>query len=194
VHQYAKIIAVLDDKPILVGHSMGGLVVQILLQRGLGAAGIAIDSAPPKGVISLRWSFLRSNWPVINPFAHKDQPYMMPLDGFRYAFAHTLSDAELRAAYDSQVVPESRRVGNGPTTAVARIDFKAQHAPLLFIAGGADRIIPASLNYDNYKKYAASPSLTEFHEFPGRTHYTLAQANWEEVADFAIDWARKNAE
>jgi pimeloyl-ACP methyl ester carboxylesterase len=168
---------------------MGGLIVQLLLSRGAGAAGVAIDSAPPKGVISLKWSFLKSNWPVISPFAAKDKPHLLTIDQFQYAFAGSLTDEELHAAYDRYVVPESRRVGNAPTTKVAQIDFAGLRAPLLFVAGGADRIIPASLNWSNYQRAGASPALTEFREFPGRTHFTLGQAGWEEVADFVIDWA-----
>jgi pimeloyl-ACP methyl ester carboxylesterase len=192
VEHYAKLIAALDEKPIMIGHSMGGLIVQLLLARALGSAGVAIDSAPPKGVVSLKWSFLKSNWPVISPFAKKSQPYLLTPEEFRYAFAHTLSPDDLRAAFDREVVPESRIVGNAPTTAAARIDFNAKRPPLLMIAGGADRIIPASLNWSNYKKYNGG-SVTEFREFPDRTHYTLAQAGWEAVSDFAIDWLRKNA-
>jgi pimeloyl-ACP methyl ester carboxylesterase len=75
---YRQVLKGLDEKPILVGHSMGGLIVQILLAEGLGAAGIAIDSAPPKGVISLKYSFLKSNWPVISPSAKVSEPFFLP--------------------------------------------------------------------------------------------------------------------
>jgi len=191
VAHHAKIVEALPEKPFLVGHSMGGLVVQLLLARGAGAAGVAIDSAPPKGVLSLSWSFLKSNWPVISPFAPKDQPHLLTLEQFRYAFAHTLTDEELRAAWGAEVVPESRRIGNGPTTPVARIDFAAPRPPLLLVAGGADRIIPASLNRKNHRKYLPSAGVTDFHELEGRTHYTLAQAGWEAVADYALGWLRQ---
>lgn len=193
VDHYAKLIASLPEKPILIGHSMGGLIVQILVARGLAVAGVAIDSAPPKGVLTLKWSFLKSNWPVVSPFAKKDQPFLPSLEQFHYAFANTLSPEELKQAYESEVVPESRRVGNGSTSAIAKIDFTAEHAPLLFVAGGADHIIPASLNWKNYQKYARSKGTTEFHEFPGRAHYTLAQKGWEEVADYVLGWLRENA-
>jgi pimeloyl-ACP methyl ester carboxylesterase len=188
VAEMARTVEAVDEKPLLIGHSMGGLVVQLLLQRQLGVCGVAIDSAPPKGVLSFKWSFLKSNWPVVSPFANKDQPYLLTLEDFRYAFAHTLSDEALKAAYERDVVPESRRVGNGPTTAAAKIDFTAARPPLLFVAGGADRIIPASLNASNHKKYAASAGITAIKAFPGRTHYTLAQEGWESIADFVLDW------
>ena len=93
--------------------------------------------------------------------------------------------------YEAQVVPESRLVGNAPPTPVAKIDFRAPRPPLLPIAGAEDHIIPASLNRSNHGKYANSPSVTDFKEFPGRVHYLLAQAGWEEVADYALSWAEK---
>ena len=188
-----KVVRGLDEPPILIGHSMGGLVVQLLLARGLGAAGVAIDSAPPKGIISLKYSFLKSNWGVIGPGADKDVAFLPSLEQFQYAFAHTHGDDEVRAIYERLVVPESRKVGNGPTTAVAKIDFDKPRAPLLFVAGGEDHIIPASLNWKNYDAYEDSPALTEFREFPGRVHYTLGEKGWEEVADFAVDWAEHAA-
>jgi hypothetical protein len=143
-------------------------------------------------VISLKWSFLKSNWPVISPAAKIDLPISLSLEAFHYAFAHTLPLEEVKRVYDAQVVPESRRVGKGPTTATAKIDFSHRRAPLLFIAGGEDHIIPASLNRANYQRYRASAGITDFREFPGRTHYTLGQTGWQEVADFAIGWISAN--
>lgn len=191
--RYREALRGLDEKPILIGHSMGGLIVQLLLQEGLGAAGIAIDSAPPKGVISLKYSFLKSNWPAISPFAKLREPISLSLDQFKYAFVNTLPPDQQQAAYDTQVVPESRQVGKGPTTDTAKIDFARARPPLLLIAGEKDHIIPASLNRDNFRKYAKSPSITEFKEFPGRDHWIIAETGWQEVADFALAWIQKNS-
>jgi pimeloyl-ACP methyl ester carboxylesterase len=190
VTHFEKLLRAMPEKPALVGHSMGGLLVQLLLARGLATAGVAIDSAPPKGVLSLKWSFLKSNWPMISPFAPKHEPHLLTLEQFRYAFAHTLTDAELRTAYAEEVAPESRLVANGPTTPIAKIDFAAPRPPLLLVAGGADRIIPASLNRKNFRKYPPSAGVTDFHEFPGRAHYTLGQSGWQEVADYVLDWLK----
>jgi pimeloyl-ACP methyl ester carboxylesterase len=188
VQMYADILGKMEPKPVLVGHSMGGLIVQLLLQRGLGSAGIVIDSAPPQGIISLKWSFLKSNWGVISPSANKDEPFLPTRSDFQYAFGNSLSETELRAAYDKLVVPESRRVGNGPTGDVAKIDFSKSRPPLLILAGEDDHIIPASLNWDNFKAYAKTPAFTEFHAFAGRTHFTLGQAGWQDVADASLAW------
>jgi pimeloyl-ACP methyl ester carboxylesterase len=188
VQRYADFVKTLDEPPILVGHSMGGLIVQLLLQRGLGAAGVAIDSAPPKGVISLKYSFLKSNWAVISPSARIEEPIALSFEDFQYAFVNDLPPAVQRAAYDRHVVPESRRVGKGPDTDAAKIEYARPRAPLLFVAGGEDHIIPAGLNRKNYGKYDATPSITDFREFPGRTHWTIAQDGWREVADYVLAW------
>jgi pimeloyl-ACP methyl ester carboxylesterase len=192
LEHYRKIIRALDEKPILIGHSMGGLIVQKLLQEGLGVAGVAIDSAPPKGVITLAWSFVKSNWPAINPFVSKSKPIFLDEAAFHYAFTNTLSAAETHAAWQSEVVPESRRVGKGPTTDAAAIDFARARPPLLLIAGEKDHIIPAQLNRKNFERYGGA-SITDFKQFPGRDHWILASDGWREVADYVAAWldARK---
>jgi alpha-beta hydrolase superfamily lysophospholipase len=186
--RYAAFIGTLDSKPVLIGHSMGGLVVQLLLQQGLAVAGIAIDSAPPLGVFALSWPFLKSNWPTINPLISKHTPYLMPFEQFQYTFVHTLPPDEQRAAYDRYVVPESRWVARGPVSLAARIDFSAPRAPLLLIAGVEDHIIPAVLNARNCMRYPRSAGVTDYKEFPGRTHFIIGQPGWEQVADYALTW------
>ncbi len=191
IEHHAKIIRALDEKPILIGHSMGGLITQILLQRDLAAAGVAVDSGPPLGVLTTKLSFFKVNWPVINPFVSATEPYYMSFEEFQYAFVNTLPAAEQRTAYDNHAVPESRQVGRGALSNLTKVDFSKAHAPLLLIAGSADHIIPPSLNKTNYEKYKASPSITDFKEFAGRTHFIIGQKNWEEVADYVLAWVKE---
>ena len=189
IDHHVRVLQALPEKPVVMGHSFGGLLTQLMLQRNLAAAAVAIDSVPPQGVISLAWSFIRSLWPVVNPLVGS-RPYYMPFRDFQYAFGNDLSLAEQRAGYDADIVPESRRFGRGALTSAARVDFKQRHAPLLMIAGEKDHIMPASLNRRNYRRYQKSPSITEFKEFPGRAHYSIiAGPGWEEIADYALDWA-----
>lgn len=194
VEYYADVTSKLAEKPILIGHSMGGLVVQILLQRDLAAVGVAIDSAPPIGVFTTQWSFIKSNWPVISPFVSKHAPYFMPFEHFQYTFVHTLLPEEQKAAYDKFVVPESRRVGSGSLSAAAKINFAKPHPPLLMIAGSEDHLIPAGLNHSNYEKYKASPSATNYRVFNRRTHFIIDQQDWEEIADYIASWLTKNTD
>ncbi len=148
---YSEFIRGLDQKPILIGHSMGSLVVQCLLQMDMAVAGVAIDSAPPMGVLTASWSFLKSNWPHINPFAPLSEPMEMTFERFQYTFVNTFPLQEQHAAYDRYVVPESRRVPRESLT--TRIDFHKPHVPLLLVAGSNDNIIPASLNKVNSRRY-----------------------------------------
>jgi alpha-beta hydrolase superfamily lysophospholipase len=169
--------------PILIGHSMGGLVVQALLSRGAGSLGIAIDPAPPFGVRSFAFSHLRANLPVLWP---SRAPIVPTLSPWKYAFWHTGSDEEVRRAFEAEVVPESRLVGKGPLGPEAKIDFTAKRPPLLMIAGELDTIIPASLVRKAAARYDSANAPTEVAEFTGRTHYLCGQPGWEEVADRCV--------
>ena len=186
---HVRTIEGLDEPPILIGHSFGGLLTQLMLNRGLGAAGVAIDSAPPQGILTTEPSFLRSAWPLLNPFTPASRPYLMPFSHFRYTFVNGMPLEEQRRAYDENVVPESLRLVRGGLGASARIDFKKAHAPLLFIAGENDHIIPAALNRANFERYKLSASRVEFIEFPGRNHFGVAAPGWTEITDYALDWA-----
>ena len=190
VNQFEKIINGFDSPPALIGHSMGGLAAQILINRGLGACGIAIDPAPPAGVFTTKWSFLKANFPVINPFKG-NTPDLISFSRFSYAFVNELPTQEQHDAYESFVVPESRNVPRSSTGKAGKVDFRKEHNPLLIIAGGNDNIIPSSLNLSNYKKYSNKTSRTDFKEFAGRTHFIIGQENWQEVAEYVIDWIGK---
>jgi len=185
VDQFAAVCRSLPTPPIVVGHSMGGLIAQILLARGLARLGVALDSAPPRGVKSTAWSHLRANAPILWP---GKAPIVPSLASWRYAFWHTGSDAEVRAAFDAEVVPESREVGRGPLGPAGAIDFSAARGPLLMVAGELDRIIPAALNKKNAARYHKTAAPTELAVMPGRTHYLCGQPGWEEVADTVARW------
>lgn len=181
----------LPEKPILIGHSMGGLVVQILIERKKGVAGICISSAPPKGIFSFKWSFLKANLPTINPF--KGNSVCLPtVKWYQYAFCNTMTIEQTKIEYDKFVVPESRNIPRSSTKSDGKVDFKKAHNPLLFIAGEKDHIIPSSLNMKNLNAYKDKNSKKEFKEFPRRTHYICGQQNWEEVAAFIREWIERN--
>lgn len=179
----------LPEKPILIGHSMGGLLTQILINEGRGVAGVCIDSAPPQGIFTAAWSFLRWNLPVINPLAGNSVFYPT-VEWFHGAFCNTMSLTETRQEFDQFVVPESRNIPLSSTMSAGKVDFRKPHAPLLFIAGERDTIVPASLNRRNFNAYRDTNSRREFKEFPGRSHYICGQPGWEEVTGFVLEWVR----
>lgn len=180
---YRAAIDEMPEPPIVVGHSMGGLIVQILLREGRVRAGVAIDSAPPSGVQTLKWSFLRSNVPVL---LKRRKPFVPSRSWFAYAFDHTLDEAELERVWREHAVPESGKIARDSTTKLAKIDPTADRPPLLLIAGEEDHIIPASLVRKNRDFYRGPQ--TDFQAFPGRTHRICGQDGWEEVAGHVDGW------
>jgi pimeloyl-ACP methyl ester carboxylesterase len=187
-----KVIKGLDEKPVIMGHSFGGLLTQLLLQRDLGVAGVAVDGAPPPGVIPTQLSFLRFSWPWINPLIPATKPWYMTFKQFQFAWTHTLPLAEQHAAYEAVIVPESRGLYRSALTPDAKIDWTRSRAPLLIIASEKDHIFHPAVNKANAEKYSKSSSITEFKVFPGRTHYTVvAGKGWEEVSDYALNWLQR---
>jgi pimeloyl-ACP methyl ester carboxylesterase len=181
------LIDALPERPVLVGHSIGGLLVQRLVNDGCAHAGVSISSAPPQGVVSFSPHFLRANFPHVNPLAG-NKPVLMTPERFHYAFCNTLTRAASDDAFDRLVVPESRNVPRSTLGRSARIDFAAPHAPLLFLTGDRDHLTPVAMVRRNAHKYTAGPGQVECREFAGRSHYICGEEGWEEVADAALAW------
>ncbi len=200
VDHYEKIIRSLDVPPILIGHSFGGLFVEMLLDRGAGCAGVAIDPAPPKYVLpfyypSVTKSFLRI---LLTPGGWR-KIFHWSLKEFSYAFTHTLPANEQKAAYDRYVVPETGRIFFQASFALfnnrTRVNFKnPSRAPLLLIAGSEDKVCPAAQIRNNHKMYRGSRTVTDFKEFGGRTHWLIAQKGWEEVAGYIEGWLNRQGD
>ena len=190
VDHYDRIIRELDRPPIIVGHSFGGLTTQLLLNRGLGAAGVAIGTAPPKGILLLPPSTLRASFPALkNPF---DRNGLCPISRkqFHWRFMNTLSLQESDRIYDEQYIPGTNRPFFDALGSSAAVDSgMAQRPPLLLVAGGEDHISPISLNRKILKLQGKAPSATELKEYPGRPHYMAGLDGWDEIADYALNWA-----
>jgi pimeloyl-ACP methyl ester carboxylesterase len=194
---YEKVVRPLDEPPILMGHSFGGLVVQMLLDRGLGAAGVAIDPAPPKGVLRLPPAQLKAASPVLSNPANYKRTVALTFEQFRYGFANVMTESDGRAAYERDAIPGPGRVlfqaafANLNPRAATKVNYRNDtRAPLLLIAGSEDHTVPASVVRENYGKYRHSKAVTSLKEFPGRSHLLIAQDGWEEVAEHALSWAQ----
>lgn len=200
VDYYEGIVRSLDSPPIIIGHSFGGAFTEILLDRGLGAAGIAIDAAGVRGILNLPFSQLKAGFPILKSPSNIHKAVALTAEQFHYAFTNTLSEADSRAAYERYAVPGPGRVlfqgalANLNPHSPAAVDFKrTDRPPLLLIAGGADNLVPAVIDKAAADHYAKSGAITEYKLFPGRSHWTIAESGWEEVADYALDWATRNA-
>ena len=199
VDSYDTIIRGLDQPPIIIGHSFGGLVTQLLLDRGLGSAGVALGTAAPKGVLKLPLSTLRAAWPALkNPFGKNDDA-PLSRDQFYWCFTNALTREDSDAVYDRYYIPGASLpffqagYANFNPGAVTKVNYKnPNRPPLLLVTGTEDRICPPSVCLANWKQQRHAPSATEHREYRGRCHFP-GQDGWEEVADFMLEWTTGNA-
>lgn len=201
IDHYDAIIRELASPPIIMGHSFGGAFAEVLLDRGLGAAGVAIDAAAVKGITRLPFAQLKSAFPVLKNPANNHRAVPLTAAEFRYAFANTMSEEDSLAAFERYAVPGPGRVlfqgafANFNPRAGTKLDFKNDdRAPLLLIAGENDHTVPAVVDRSAAKHYRKSNAITEYKEFPGRSHFIIGQDGWEEVADYALAWALDHAQ
>lgn len=193
VMNVVKLIDTLPEKPIVVGHSMAGLVIQKLIELDKAVAGVSINGAPPKNVLA-PFSTVKIVWPAVN-FFKGHTTYMGSRDWYNRAFFNTLSPAEAAKAYEAIAVPESRKIGQDTLTkSFSKVDFNKPHQPLLFIAGEKDAIFPPALTRKIAGRYKDSNSVVDYKEFPGRSHYICGENGWEEIADYIIEWVKNQLE
>lgn len=195
---YEKFLDTLPEEPVLMGHSFGGLLVQVLLSRGRGAAGVAIHPAGVKGVLRVPISSLRATSPVFRNPANRRRTVALTAEQWHYAFCNTLPREESDELYRRYAVPAPGRplfqavTANFDPHAATKVDFrKPDRAPLLFIGGLADHTVPASVVREAKAHYHSG--LVELKEFPGRPHFTGGVPGWEQVADFALEWSMRVA-
>jgi pimeloyl-ACP methyl ester carboxylesterase len=200
VERLEGVVGGLPSPPILIGHSAGGAFTQILLDHGFGAAGVAINSAPTEGVRAVPLSQVRSTFPVLKNPANRHKAVGFTHEQWRYAFTNTFTEEESRRLYERYAIPASGRIlfnsvlaNFEPGPQETWVDYgNDDRAPLLFIAGSEDHLMPPKVQRSNAKHYK-SATITEVREFEGRAHLLPSQDGWEEVADYALDWALANA-
>ena len=196
VDHYERIIRKLDSLPIIMGHSLGGIVTQMLVDRGLASAAVPIAPGQPAGVPVLPFSTLRSGFSVLgNPFTFNGAPPLSESQ-FHYAFCNHLDAAGSKRVYDRLCVPAAARVLWDAALSVfnpwgaTKVSYRNDRAPMLFIAGTKDHVVPTRTAKATVRKYKRkSTAVTEYKEYTGRTHYIVGQDGWEEIADYALQWA-----
>jgi pimeloyl-ACP methyl ester carboxylesterase len=185
---FAEVINELPGIPVIIGHSIGGLVVQLLLQRGLGSAGVAIHSFPPAGINTFKFSFVKAVWEAMAFFTTARETYLVSFQKWKRSFANGMSCDLQKELYYKYAIPESKGIIRDAFKCTEKINFNKPHAPLLFTSGCRDRLIPASLNYVNYKNYKKGNSITGYKKFKTHGHLVFDTPAWEEEAGFIFSW------
>jgi alpha-beta hydrolase superfamily lysophospholipase len=194
VDHYDGLIRALDSPPIIMGHSYGGLTTQLLLDRGLGAAGVAIATAPPMGIFPLPVSTLRSGLPALkNPF-NRNGLAGLSRKQFRYRFTNTVRQQESDRIYDEHYIPGTNRAFFDSLGSSARITYtNPARPPLLLAYGTEDHISPPAVNNKVLKRQSKAPSATAAKEYAGRPHFLAGLDGWEDLADDALNWALEHS-
>lgn len=189
VDHYARIINTLPVPPLIIGHSFGGLVAQLLLDRGIGRAGVAVAPAPFAGIVP-DGTTLAGALPILLRWNGWNRPYTISRQHFAMNFANTMDAASQQAAFERLVVPTSGRIFYQAATGIGLVIHpKERLQPLLIIEGEMDRTVTPSMARTAFEKQRKSPSRTDFKQFAGRSHFILSEPGWEEVADYALNWA-----
>ena len=196
---FADIIADLDDDPVLVGHSFGGLIVEKLLGQGIGAGAVAIDPAQIKGVLPLPLAQLRAGLPGLGNPANLHKAVSLTAKEFRFGFGNALSEDESDALYERWTIPSPARplfqaaAANFVMHSQAAVDTANQtRGPLLLISGTADHTVPDVVTRSTLKQYRDSAAVTDLKQFEGRGHSLTIDAGWHEVAHAVLDWLKTN--
>jgi pimeloyl-ACP methyl ester carboxylesterase len=200
VEHVGAVVRALDTPPILIGHSAGGTITQLLLDRGLGACAVVLNSAPTEGVRVTPLSQLRSTWTVLKNPANRHRAVGLTEEQWHYAFTNTFPEEESRALYRRYHIPASGRIlwnsvlaNLMPGPQDAHVDYGNEaRPPLLFVSGGEDHIMPPAVQRSNAAHYRGT-TVTEIREYPGYAHLLPAQPGWERIADEVLDWALAHA-
>jgi pimeloyl-ACP methyl ester carboxylesterase len=199
VEHLESVVGALEAPPIIMGHSAGGVFTQLLLDHGFGAAGVAINSAPTEGVKRVPLAQVKATFPVLKNPANRHRAVGFTFEQWEYAFTNGFGEEKSRALYERYHIPASGNVFWGSALANIHpgkddtwVDYdNANRVPLLFISGSEDHLMPPAIQKSNAKHYS-DELVTEVVEFEG-PHLLPSRDNWEEVADYALDWALSHA-
>jgi len=182
----------LQDKPIIIGHSVGGLLTQLFVRKNLASLGVPISSVAPNMMMTLDWPFFKNVAAIANPFKG-DQPFVQTPESFHESFCNTLSEEQAQQAFEQTATHDSRNVLRGCLGPNGHIDLDQPHVPMLFISGKEDQIVPTELVEKNSKAYTDETSSALYKEFEGRSHFICGEPGWEEVATYVYNWIESQA-
>jgi non-heme chloroperoxidase len=194
----AEVIGQLDKKPAVMGHSTGGLLCQMIADRGLSAATVAIDPGPFRGVLPLPLSALKSAGPVLKNPLNRGKAITLTLDQFKYGWANALSDEEAESLYETYHVAapgaalmQMANANLNPFTEAKLDPGNPARGPLLIIDGEKDHTVPWAIANASYKRQSRNAAVTEIAKIPNRGHSLTIDSGWREVCDTALAFVKR---
>lgn len=195
---YLSVIDGLGTRPVVIGHSFGGLIAQKILASGYASAAVAVDPGQIKGVKPVPLAQIRSGFPVLSKPGNKKRAVSLTRKQFEYAFGNAIPRSESDALFDRWAIPGPGKplfeasTANFSKTSPAAVDTKKNdRGPLLIIGGGKDHTVPEVVAKAAYKLYAGSSATTDYKSFPDRGHSLVFDHGWSEIADYTLTWLRR---
>ncbi len=196
---YTKIIVDLPQRPVVVGHSFGGLIAQQLLAAGLASHAVAIDPGPPKGVTKVPLSQIRAALPILRKKSNRNAAVALTERQFRYSFANAISKDEARVLFRRWSIPgpgkplfEATSAKKDPHSPAAVDTTTNDRGPLLITGGGKDHQVPEVVTRQASELYAGSRAITDYHVFPDRGHSLVFDSGWREIAEYTLAWLARH--
>lgn len=190
IDKFRNLVASQTEKPIIIGHSVGGLITQVLVNEGLAKLGVPISSVAPNGMISFDLDFAKNSALIMNPLKG-DDIFEMDLESFQGAFANTMSLEAVKEPYERTATHDSRNVLRNCLGDDGKVDLDLPHVPLLFVAGEEDKIIPYELCEKNAKAYTDEISSVDYRQFSGKSHFICGEPGYEEVMAAIYEWIQQ---
>jgi non-heme chloroperoxidase len=192
------VIRGLQEMPAVMGHSTGGLLAQLVADRGLSAATVAIDPGPFRGVLPLPVSTLRVSAPILRNPLNRSKAITLTFDQFKYGWGNALSEEESKHLYETYHVAGSAAAlmqmanANVNPWTEAKLDPKnPKRGPLLIIDGEKDHTVPWAIANASYKRQRHNEAVTEIVQMPNRGHALTIDSGWREVAQTALDFVKR---
>lgn len=188
---YTEIIKLLPEKPILIAHSYGGLIAQLLLQQDVASAGICINSFPPAGYTVSKFSFYKNIFSFSSRLFSSDKTFILSFKNWQQLYFNNTSAEDQKITYNKFLIPESKKAFQDLFLENTSVNFKRKHVPLFFISCSGDKIVSSKLVSWNFRKYKNFRSITCYKEVRNKNHFVILDPQWKEIAQYSAEWLEK---